>query len=273
MPKVSVVITTYNRRKFAEEAVKSVLSQTFRDFELILVDDGSTDDTQQLARYNLKYIFKEHSGISAARNAGAAIAKGKYICFLDDDDLWKREKLEKQISFMEKNPEYPICYSDEIWIRNGKFLNQKKIHQKEGGNIFKKCLEMCIISPSSAMIRSSSFRKYLFDEKLPVCEDYDLWLRIAVNHKIGYIPEKLIIKRGGHSQLSKKFPAMDRFRIYSIQKILRKNIPWEKARLAIEELERKSKIVYKGAVKRGRLFRAVKYWAINQMAKAEEKKR
>jgi len=267
VPAVSAIITTRNRRKFAEEAVKSVLAQTFRDFEIILVDDGSTDGTAEAAaKYPVKYLFLKNAGISAARNTGAAGSSGRYICFLDDDDLWGKNKLEKQFLFMETNPEYPLCYTDELWIRNGKFLNQKKIHSKSGGDIFEKCLKLCIISPSSAMIRREILEKYSFDEKMPVCEDYDLWLRIAAEHKIGYIPEKLVTKRGGHRQLSKKFPVMDRFRIYSIRKIL-KNLPDGKKELALKELEKKCEIVYKGAIKRGHLFRAIKYWLIKNLAK------
>jgi len=264
MAEVSVIITTYNRARFAEEAVKSVLAQTFKDYEIILVDDGSTDETEKvLKKYPLKYVSQKRSGISKARNRGIAESRGKYVCFLDSDDLWLRDKLNIQHDFMEKNSKFPLCYTGEIWKRNGKNLNQKKIHEKLGGDIFRKCLLLCIISPSSAMIRRAILGDAAFDEGMPVCEDYDLWLRISSAYEIGYIPEKLLIKRGGHSdQLSKKYPVMDRFRIYSIRKLLKNGLKPHLREPARRELEKKCRIVSSGALKRGKIITAFRYWAI-----------
>jgi len=263
MPEVSVIITTYNRAHLAEEAVKSVLAQSFKDYEIILVDAGSTDETENtLKKYPLKYVRRKRSGISRARNMGIAESCGKFVCFLDSDDLWLKDKLKIQRDFMEKNSGCPLCYTDEIWKRNGKNLNQKKIHEKCGGDIFRKCLLLCIISPSSAMIRREILGDEAFDEKMPVCEDYDLWLRISSAYEIGYIPEKLIIKRGGHSdQLSRKHPVMDRFRIYSIRKLLKNGLKPQLREAARRELERKCRIVSSGALKRGRIITALTYWA------------
>jgi len=266
---ISIIITTFNRRNFLKDAIFSVLNQTYfknkiinKDFEIIIVDDGSTDNTSEIVKeFPVRYFYQRNSGISKTRNIGFSISGGKYISYLDSDDLWKKEKIEKQIIFLKENPDIPICYTDEIWYRNGKFLNQKKKHKKYGGFIFDKCLPLCIISPSSALFRRWILEKYKFDENLPVCEDYDLWLQISKDYKVGFIPEKLIIKRGGHyDQISKKYPVMDRFRIYALRKLLKdKTLDKEKRTLVVKEIKRKSKIVSSGAIKRYNILRFLKY--------------
>ncbi|MCD6312151.1 MAG: glycosyltransferase family 2 protein [Elusimicrobia bacterium] len=252
MPEISVIITTYNRKDFAIEAVKSVRKQNFRDYELIIVDDGSTDGSREaLCGKTDKYIYQKNSGVSAARNAGLKESSGKYICFLDSDDLWMKEKLSVQIAFMKKNPSLPLCYTGEKWLKNGVHKNQKKHHAKSGGDIFRKSLEMCIISPSSAMIRGEILVAEKFDEKLPVCEDYDMWLRITSKHNVGYIDSELIVKRGGHpGQLSVSEPVMDRFRIKAIVKLLKSGLDTGRALEAKAELRKKCAIVSAGALKR-----------------------
>ncbi len=252
MPEISVIITSYNRKFFALEAAASVRKQSFANYELIIVDDGSTDGSREtLTAKTDKYIYQKNSGVSAARNAGIKAANGKYICFLDSDDLWMKDKLSVQIDFMKKNPSLPLCYTGEKWLKNGIHKNQKKHHAKSGGNIFRKCLQMCIISPSSAMIRSEILDAEKFDEKLPVCEDYDMWLRITSKHSVGYIDRELIVKRGGHpGQLSSSEPVMDRFRIKAIIKLLKSGLDAGRAAEAKAELRSKCAIVGAGAMKR-----------------------
>jgi len=266
MPEISVIITTYNRKAYALEAVKSVRKQNFADFELIIVDDGSTDSSREtLSSKADKYIYQKNSGVSAARNAGINASGGKLICFLDSDDLWIKDKLSVQRDFMKKNPTLPLCYTGEKWLKNGVHKNQKKEHAKSGGDIFRKCLEMCIISPSSAMIRREILEEEKFDEKLPVCEDYDMWLRITSKHKVGYIPRELIVKRGGHSgQLSASEPVMDRFRIQSIVKFLKSEPGAERALEAKAELRKKCAIVGAGALKRMKLGMWAKHSLISK---------
>lgn len=265
MPEISVIITTCNRKNFALEAAASVRKQTRDDYELIIVDDGSSDGSRETLNLKAdKYIFQKNAGVSAARNAGFKASSGKYICFLDSDDLWMKDKLAVQIDFMKKNPSMPLCYTGEKWLKNGIHKNQRKRHSKSGGDIFSKCLEMCIISPSSAMIRRETLELLKFDEKLPVCEDYDMWLRISSEHNIDYIPRELIIKRGGHpDQLSAREPVMDRFRIYSIVKLLKSGLSAERANLAKEELRRKCAIVRSGALKRTKPWLWAKYSLIS----------
>jgi glycosyltransferase involved in cell wall biosynthesis len=226
-PLVSIIIPTFNRGDFLLKAINSVLNQTYQNFELIIVDDGSTDHTFEVTRSfviqeKIKYIRQENAGVSKARNKGAEVANGFYISFLDSDDEWLPLKLEKQIEYFKSNPKIEIAFTDEIWIRNNKRVNQKIIHKKTGGRIFKQCIQQCFIAPSSVIMTRDLFCLMgKFDETFTVCEDYDLWLKISSLYEIGLIDEALIIKNGGHDdQLSRKYFAMDLWRLKSLQNIL-----------------------------------------------------
>ena len=268
IPRISVIIPAYNRANYLTEAINSVLSQTYRNFELIVVNDGSQDNTEEiLKKYTgkIKYFYQENNGVSSARNKGIDNSKGEFLCFLDSDDLWEKKKLEKQIDYFNKNVDVKICYTDEIWIRRGKRVNQMKKHKKHSGNIFKMSLPLCIISASSVMIKKEVLSKVgFFDESFQVCEDYDLWLRISKEFQVGFIPEKLIIKRGGHEdQLSKKYWGMDRFRIKVLEKLLSNGgLDSEKRQDAISELDKKCRILSNGCFKRGKVEEGEKYAAI-----------
>ena len=257
VPLVSVVIPTFNRWPLVAEAVNSVLAQSYRDFEVIVVDDGSTDATaSQLAKLasRLKLFVTERRGVSAARNFGVSQSRGRYIAFLDSDDLWLRRKLERQTRFMDEHPEFHICQTDEIWIRKGVRVNPRAIHQKTSGDIFKRSLELCLVSPSAVMMTRALFdRTGGFDEAFPVCEDYDLWLRISAQHQVALVPDRLTIKRGGHAdQLSRSVWGMDRYRILALQKLLRSNLDRSRQAAAFKMLRQKVAIVAAGARKRGR---------------------
>jgi glycosyltransferase involved in cell wall biosynthesis len=258
MPKVSIIIPTYNRLPMLREAVNSVLAQDFEDFELIVVDDGSTDGTaDEMKGYGGRVRLLHHPenrGVSAARNRGILHTRGKYIAFLDSDDLWVKGKLKIQVAFLDDNPHYPICYTDEIWIRRGKRVNPKNKHAKYSGWIFEKCLPLCIISPSSAMVRKTLFSKVgLFDEALPVCEDYDLWLRISARFPVFFINRKLIIKRGGHpDQLSQQSWGNDRYRVITLEKVLSEaHLSPEEREMVLAEMKKKCKILSEGFFRRG----------------------
>jgi glycosyltransferase involved in cell wall biosynthesis len=269
MPKVSVIIPTYNRLPMLKEAVDSVLAQNFEDFELIVVDDGSTDGTaDEIVKYGgrVKLLqHKENRGVSASRNTGITHAKGKYIAFLDSDDLWVKGKLKIQTTFLDENPHYPLCYTDEIWIRKGKRVNPMLKHAKYSGWIFEKCLPLCTISPSSAMMRKTLFSRVgLFDEALPVCEDYDLWLRISARFPIFFIDKKLIVKRGGHAdQLSNRSWGNDRYRVMALEKLLSEPyVRPEERELILREMEKKCQILSQGFLKRGNEVEGRRYRAI-----------
>jgi glycosyltransferase involved in cell wall biosynthesis len=273
-PLVSVIVPTFNRWPIIGEAVASVLEQTFVDFELTIVDDGSTDETpSRLARYisRLRMISTERRGVAAARNLGVRHSTGQFIAFLDSDDLWLPRKLGYQVSFMVDQPAVEICQTEEIWIRNGVRVNPKAVHRKPCGEVFFRSLERCLVSPSAVMMTRALFDRIGgFDEELPVCEDYDLWLRIAVDHPIALLPDALVIKRGGHGdQLSRSVWGMDRYRVQALQKLLRNGLSGARREAALAVLRRKTAILAAGARKRGKLFEAAAYEAMNQEFYAE----
>ncbi len=265
MPRVSVIVPTCNRAQFLQEAVESVLGQTFRDFELIVVDDGSTDCTPYLVKRwedQVRWIRQEKLGVSRARNTGIRAARGRYVSFLDSDDLWSKGKLEIQVAFLDANPHFGVCYTDEVWIRKGRQVNPRKIHGKYSGWIFDRCLPLCIISPSSAMIRKEILVAVGgFDENLPVCEDYDLWLRIASRFPIYFIDKKLIVKRGGHAdQLSNRSWGNDRYRVLALEKqVSCDHLTSHERRATLAMLRRKCLILASGCLKRGKTEEGIKY--------------
>ena len=232
---ISVIIPTYNRKHTLASAIDSVLIQSFKPSEIIVVDDGSTDGTSDWIKSNYPTIiflepFKgseplkgfSTNGVSAARNVGIKKAQGDWIALLDSDDEWLPDKLAKQGQALQENSDFLFCHTNEIWIRNGVRVNQMKKHQKYGGDIFEKCLDMCRISPSSSLFHKSILDDIgVFDENLKVCEDYDLWLRITSKYPVLFLDEPLINKYGGHEdQLSKTPTGIEQYRIQSLEKIL-----------------------------------------------------
>lgn len=262
---VSVIIPTFNRSVWVTEAVASVLAQTFRDFELLVVDDGSTDGTlDALAPFfkQIKVLRRpERRGVSAARNLGITAARGEWLAFLDSDDLWLPDKLARQVAFAKAHPGLLICQTAEIWLRNGKRVNPPATHRKVGGDIFLPSLERCLVSPSAVMLHRRLLDEVgTFDEALPAAEDYDLWLRIAWRHPVGLVPEPLVIKRGGHAdQLSRQW-GLDRWRIQALLKLMQEHdLPPACRRAAAETLARKCTIYAQGCAKRGKVEEAKFY--------------
>ena len=259
MPRVSVIIPTFNRSKKVVKAVESVLNQDLKDFEIIVVDDGSTDNTNKtLSKYmsSIKYIRQSvNRGVSAARNRGIKNSTASWIAFLDSDDYWLNEKLSVQIEFVDRNPGAVACQTEEIWIRNGKRINPKRRHKKPSGDIFKQSLKLCLVSPSSVILKRSLFKEVgFFDETLPAAEDYDLWLRISCRYPIYLIDKGLVVKEGGHEdQLSRRFAGMDRFRIKAIVSLIESGIlSADQISQAMEELFIKCRIYGEGCIKRGK---------------------
>ncbi len=257
MMKVSVIIPTYNRLEKLKRAVDSILEQTYKDFELIIVDDGSTDKTKEYFENfdAVKYIYQENKGVSSARNTGIKASEGEWLSFLDSDDEWLPRKLEKQIEFAENNENIKIIHSNEIWIRNGVRVNEMNKHKKLGGWIYQNSLPLCLISPSAVIIHSSVFNeKGLFDETYPYAEDYDLWLRLTPYYEIGFIEEPLIKKYGGdEDQLSRNW-GLDEYRVKSLEKMIKNpdlNIGDKEKTLLL--LKKKLKILEKGYRKHNRI--------------------
>ncbi len=261
---VSVIIPTFNRWPMVGEAVDSVLAQTVSDYELIVVDDGSTDETPlRLRDYGarLTVLTQSRRGVAAARNEGVRHATGSYLAFLDSDDLWHPRKLRRQLDFMESNPAVEICQTDEIWIRDGVRVNPRNKHRKPSGDIFRASLELCLVSPSAVMMRRELFERARgFDESLPVCEDYDLWLRISKDTQVPLISEDLVTRRGGHAdQLSRSTWGFDRFRVTAIANLIEAGLDAERAGWALEAMAKKVTILAQGFRKRGNEATAREY--------------
>jgi glycosyltransferase involved in cell wall biosynthesis len=263
-PLVSVIIPTYNRREYLSRAIDSVLGQTYPGFELLVVDDGSTDETPDLLKAygrDIRVIRQANSGVSSARNAGIRAAGGELIALLDSDDSWLPEKLAHQVDFFRASPQATICQTQEIWIRNGKRVNPKKRHRKFSGMIFEKTLPLCLVSPSAVMMRASLFREVgLFDERLPACEDYDLWLRITWKYPVHLIDIPLIVKHGGHPDQLSAMPELDKYRIHALVKILRRGgLSESQRKAALATLADKCRVYAGGCRKRGRMDEAGYY--------------
>lgn len=265
---ISIVIPTFNRISLLKRALESIYKQSNSNYEVIVIDDGSTDKTaEMIAEFfpKVRYFYQANRGVSAARNMGIEQSKGEWLAFLDSDDEWLPEKLAEQKKCITANPKYKICHTEEIWIRDGIRVNQMKKHKKQGGWIFPQCLPLCAMSPSSIMIHHSIFNELgNFDTSLPACEDYDLWLRITAKYPVLYIEEPQIIKYGGHEdQLSQKHWGMDRYRIQALQNIIAgETLTDENKQKTIAMLLKKCKVFKNGALKRGKTESAEYYQRI-----------
>jgi len=263
MAEVSVIIPTYNRANLIKRAITSVARQTFKDLEIIVIDDGSEDDTdkivQNIADSRISYKKIDHSGVSRARNQGIELSRGRWIAFIDSDDEWLDTKIEKQLKYLENHPQYPACHTDEIWIKDGVRINQGKKHKKYAGNFFSPSLKMCLISPSSVIIQRDIFTEIGgFDESFNYVEDYELWLRLTSKYEIGYINEKLVIKYGGHKdQLSRRIDGIEKYRMMALEKFIKNNhsndLLKEHVDQAFKEYDRKFNIYSLGCLKRGKV--------------------
>ena len=264
---VSVVIPAYNRRATLGRCIESVLGQTEAPQAVLVVDDGSTDGTADWVRKTypgVTVIEQEHAGVSAARNRGIENAATDWIAFLDSDDCWMPDKLEKQMRALALNPDYRLCHTEERWLYRGKERPVAGPYRKKGGWIFRSCLAVCAISPSTVVVRGSVFEDVgFFDERLPACEDYDLWLRITSRMPVLLVDEPLIEKHGGHrDQLSASW-GLDRYRIRALEKILKDGKLDEDQRLLTEEkLKEKCLVFAKGLEKHGRKEQARHFRAL-----------
>ena len=254
---LSVVVPTYNRYEVLQRALKSIYSQTFQPKEVIVIDDGSTDETSQIQNLfpNIKYFYQKNSGVSSARNLGIKNSTCEWIAFLDSDDEWHKDKLKLHVEFHTNKQNILMSYTDEKWIRDSDEVKIPKKFYKQGGYIFKECLSHCIIAPSATIVHKDLLEDIgYFDETMEVCEDYDMWLRISSRYEIGLITKKLITKYGGDDdQLSVKHWGMDRFRVKALEKLLNFGLSKEQEELVEKTLVHKYSLLLKGAIKYDRI--------------------
>lgn len=260
---LSVIIPTYNRLPLLERALGSVLAQTALPREIIIIDDGSEDSTEQLVKQfknssevKILYYKQPNRGPASARNRGIEMSSFAFLAFLDSDDHWHKRKIEIQFDELVKNHKIRVSHTREKWLRRGEHLNQKRMHIPPGGTIFNSCLNLCCVGMSTVMLNKSVFDDYgLFDETLRCCEDYDFWLRVSVKESFLLIDSPLTIKEGGRDdQVSSIYRVgMDKFRIYSLIKLIsNENLNEEQKRKARDKLVEKCKIYGRGCLKHGK---------------------
>ena len=263
--RVSVIIPCYNRAQLTAEAVHSVLNQTSPADEILIIDDGSTDRTEQVLnqfRGKIRYIRQANSGVSSARNLGIKSSKYEWLAFLDSDDLWTQEKLFLQRMALADNPEYKICYTGEHWQRNGCAVKKSKQQRKYGGWVYEQCLPSCIIAASSVLVHRCVFdRTGLFDISLPACEDYDMWLRMALVYPFLYLEHACIIKRQGNWPSLSQQHSLDRYRIRALQNILKTCQTQQQSFLTQRILGQKCRIYARGCMKHRKKSQAE--WAMS----------
>ncbi len=269
---ISVVIPVYNRKALLMQAAASVLAQDCRDIELIIVDDGSTDGLEQeadklLCDPRVRYHRMVHTGMpGAARNAGASLAGGKWLAFLDSDDLWLPEKLSRQRNSLQSMNDIQCIHCRELWLRGDRVVSQTSQKHAREGNIFSDSLRKCIIGPSTVLMGTELFYQLGgFREDLEIAEDYELWLRLTAVEQVGYLDEPLVVKRAGYGgdQLSEKYGHIEVFRIQGLLDLVETSwFPPDLQRQAEAELGRKCRIYSSGARKRGLVHEADTYEAI-----------
>lgn len=209
MTTVSVIIPTYNRGYIVERAIKSVLAQSFSDFELLLIDDGSTDNTksviEKIKDERIKYIYKPNGGVSSARNMGISQAKGKYVAFLDSDDTWPGNFLQVMISKLSENSEYDVAYTSTIVSKEGRIKNSRDSHRGVSGSISIELFKNSFIWPMTVLIRKAALENFCFDEQLHNSEDNDAFLRLSLKSKFLFVQESKVTRyssKDAHSELS-----------------------------------------------------------------------
>ena len=206
-PLVSVIIPTYNKALYLKEAIESVLNQTYKNLELLVIDDGSTDNTAEIIKLfndnRLIYFYQNNKGPAAARNVGIENSKGEFIAFLDSDDLWLEEKLEKQIKFLKENNEVGMLGTGFYKIDENKNIIGKKQFPADNDRLKKILIKFNPFAQSSVILRKEVIQKVgKYDESFLESEDYDFWLRIARYYKIANLPEYLVMKRFYKENLS-----------------------------------------------------------------------
>ncbi|MCS7149513.1 MAG: glycosyltransferase [Caldimicrobium sp.] len=266
---VSVIIPTYNRAYILSKAIESVVKQTYRSLELIVVDDGSKDETPRIiTKYPVRYVkLPRNFGPSFARNRGILKSKAKFLAFLDSDDHFLPYKIEKQLRFLDKNPWCKLVQTEEIWFKGNRRLNPKKHHAKAKGYFLHRAVKLCVVSISTVLMDREVFNKVgYFDETFPLCEDYEFWLRVALHYPMGLIEEALVIKDGGRDDQLSQTPGLDFYRIKALLKVYKSYqslLKPEEKLLLLGEASRKTEIFLRGAKKHGNLkaiFQLIKIW-------------
>ena len=211
-PLVSVIIPAYNREKHIKRAIESILAQSFNNFEIIIVDDGSVDNTKKVidlyvSEKKVLYFYQQNQGVSSALNNGIRKASGKYIAILHSDDFWiDKQKLEKQVNFLDNNKEYVLVGGGIIRIKEDNTEVSRILYPQEDGEIRESILSSCLFASSAVMFKKDTFEKVGgFDENLETCEDWDLWMRMGKMGKFHNVPEYFTYYQESNKSLSNSY--------------------------------------------------------------------
>lgn len=214
MPQVSVIIPTYNSARYVVDAVESVLAQTYRDFEVIVIDDGSTDETPEvMKRYGapVRYLRQENAGVAAARNRGIAESRGRYIAFLDADDTWFPEKLERQMAALAGSGGARACYSAFLEVKDDLSPVGVRRSDRRGSAIEDLLLRGNVIGSICTVVAERALFESVggFDPVLSQCADWDMWVRLAAETEFVYLDEPLVTYRQHGSNMSRNAPLLE----------------------------------------------------------------
>lgn len=245
---VSVIIPTYNRAGTLMRSIRSVMEQSYSEWELIIVDDGSTDNTKDIVKpvleqdVRIRYICcPENKGQASARNTGIQAAQGEYVAFQDSDDCWLPDKLQLQMSMMEAHPEYGLVYGQMVYNEN-EVLSIPFPPLNAGEWIFKECLKQNLISTQTMLVRRTIFDKIgLFDTNMSALEDYELALRITKNYPVGFVTEPVVTAYKSTDSVSRdlgKHLISSSIILKKYEKDIRDNGLWDYKMDTLEEMAR-----------------------------------
>ncbi len=265
---VDVVIPAYGRVDLLREAIASVLNQTYTELRLFIVDDASPEPLEPHLPVSDPRVqvlrLEKNGGSGPARNHGVAAGSSSLVAFLDSDDLWHSEKLARQVTYLEANPECQWLHTNEIWLRGDVEVKQRSEHRKQGGQFLLRAFERCLIATSAVMMRRDFFESHSgFAPAFRLCQDFELWLRLLADAPVGFLEEPLAIKRTGAWVQSSATPEIDRFRVLALHRfyrqIRRSAAMAEYMQPLLKEAERKSRMLAMGAAKHGNTRRAARY--------------
>lgn len=269
--RVDVVIPAFGRPALLNEAIESVLRQTYSDLSLFVVDDGSPHPIAPQVVFSdprLKLLRLEKNGGSGpARNYGVAAGTAPLIAFLDSDDLWHPQKLERQVHYLSEHAGCEWLHCNEVWMRGSLEVKQRAEHRKQGGQFLERAFVRCLIATSAVVIRRRFFERHGgFARPFRICQDFELWLRLLADAPVGFLEEALAIKRTGDWVQSSATPEIDRFRVLALHRFYRqiRRDATAQAYIAplLSEAGRKSRMLLMGAEKYGnhRRLRAYQAW-------------
>ncbi len=270
MPKISVIIPTYNRAHIVCETIDSVLAQTYKNYEIIVVDDGSEDNTKEiLKKYGEKiiYIYQKNKGLPAARNTGIKHMKGEYAAFVDSDDLFLPTKLEEQMNVFDQNPEIAVVSTMAELIDDDAHKLAGYKPQAFNSCDFKGILESNFVVMSSTIVKKNVLLAVdMFDETLKTCEDWDIWIRILAEYKLYYLEKPLLKYRISADAMSKNLLKIYEGELMMLNKFQKKYNNPEQIKLVDARLQITHYQLAQEYKKKKNFYNAAKHYMISKIS-------